>query len=228
MFCFLLIVFWAVARFFQVRSVEEYPVSTFLGFALLFAPYWFFGFGAAEALRCTLSTPVLRIAASTLLALPYLVIELPRGNLQLPMAAALIAIPALVTGILERWPAPGNWADLFVLACVGLLIDLGLLNTAWPFRAAGVAVWPAGLGGFPKMMMANVALYGYLVVKPVEGIGYNLRPTLGDLKFGLREFLFYAPIVLPLGFLLGFLHWHGGAPRTWAAPAAWIFTFFFV
>jgi hypothetical protein len=227
-FCGLLLVFWAVARFFQVKSVEEYPVSTILGFALLFAPYWFFGFGAAEFVRRKLSTSGARIAASTLLALPYFVMEFPRGGLQWPMAAALVAIPLLVAAALEAWPAPGNWADLCVLASVGLLIDLGLLNTAWPFRAAGVPVWPAGLGGFPKMMMANVALYGYLVIKPIEGIGYDLRPRAADFKFGMREFLFYAPIVIPLGLLLGFLHWHGVMPRSWAAPAAWIFTFFFV
>jgi membrane protease YdiL (CAAX protease family) len=228
LFCAVLLTFWAVARFFQVQSVEEYPISTFLGFALLFAPYWFFGFGAADFIRRSLTTPGIRVAASALLALPYFVIEAPRGNLQWPMAAALVAIPVLVAAALERWSAPANWADLFVLASVGLLIDLGLLNTAWPFRAAGAPLWPAGLGGFPKMMMANVALYGYLVIKPVEGIGYDLRPTAADFKFGLREFLFYAPIVLSLGFLLGFLHWHGAVPRTWAAPAAWIFTFFFV
>jgi uncharacterized protein len=208
--------------------VEDYPISTFLGFALLFAPYWFFGFGAAEFLRQALTTPGLRIAASTLLGLPYFVLEVPRGNLQWPMALALIAIPALVTATLERWPEPANWADLFVLASVGLLIDLGLLNTAWPFRFAGAPVWPAGLGGFPKMMMADVALYGYLVIKPIQGIGYDLRATVADFKFGLREFLFYAPIVLSLGFLLGFLHWHGALPRTWVVPAPWIFTFFFV
>lgn len=227
-FCILLIVFWTVARFFQVQSVEEYPLSTTLGFTLLFAPYWFFGFGLAGVIRQTLTTPALRIAASALLASPYFVLEIPRGNLQWPIAAALIAIPVLVAAALEAWPVPGNWADLCVLASVGLLIDLGLLNTAWPFRAAGIPVWPAGLGGFPKMMMANVALYGYLVIKPVEGVGYDLWPRAADFKYGMREFLFYAPIVLPLGFLLGFLHWHGAMPRLWAAPAAWIFTFFFV
>ncbi len=220
--------FWLVARFFHLKALDEYPLSTFLSFALLFAPYWFFGFGAAEPLRARLKTPAARIAASALLALPYFVLEIPRGNLQAAMAAALIAIPVLVTAVLEKWPAPGNWADLFVLASVGLLIDLGLLTTAWPLRPAGVQVWPGGLGGFPKLMMANVALYGYLVVKPIEGMGFDLTPKGSDLKYGLREFLFYAPVVLPLGFLLGFLHWHGSLPHPWALPSAWVFTFFFV
>jgi membrane protease YdiL (CAAX protease family) len=78
------------------------------------------------------------------------------------------------------------------------------------------------------MMMANVALYGYLVVKPIGGVGYWLRPKLSDLKYGLREFVFYAPIVLTLGFLLKFISWHGRAAHPAEFPAAWVFTFFFV
>ena len=227
-FCILMVVFWLVARFFHLNALDEYPTSTFLSFALLFAPYWVFGFGAAELLRARLKGPAAAVTASTLLALPYFVLQAPRGNVQAPMALTLVAIPMLVTAALKKWPRPGHWADLFVLVSVGLLIDLGLLTTAWPLQPAGRPVWPAGLGGFPKLMMANVALYGYLVVKPIEGVGYDLRPRLADLKHGLREFFFYAPIVLPLGFLLGFLHWHHGTPRVWTAPAAWVFTFFFV
>jgi membrane protease YdiL (CAAX protease family) len=77
-------------------------------------------------------------------------------------------------------------------------------------------------------MMANVALYCYLVIKPIGGVGYELRPELQDLKTGLREFLFFAPIVLLLGFVAGFLHWHGLLAKPRQFPAAWIFTFFFV
>jgi len=203
----LLVVFWLIARFFHLRALEEYPVSTFVSFGLLFAPYWFFGFGLASWLREILPDYRLRIVSAGLLAIPYFILTATRGTLNWPLAATLVAICVLVAAVLHRWPTPANWADLCVLLLVGLVIDLGLLNTAWPF-ATHEPPWPAGLGGFPKMMMANVALYGYLVIKPIDGIGYDLVPQLSDLKTGLREFLFYAPFVLPLGFLMGFLHWH--------------------
>jgi len=76
--------------------------------------------------------------------------------------------------------------------------------------------------------MMDLILYGYLVVKPVDGIGYDLAPRVEDLRVGLREVLFYAPIVIPIGFLLGFLHFHRGMPQLFMVPAAWIFTFVFV
>ncbi len=226
-FVALLLVFWLIARFFHVQALTEYPVSTFLSFALLFAPYWFFGFGLASFLRITLAKPGSRIACAALLALPYFVLAIPRGTLNWQLATTLIAICVLVAAALHLWPKPANWADLFVLLLVGLLIDLGLLNTAWPLGAHG-PLWPAGLGGFPKMMMANVALYGYLVIKPVEHIGYDLVPQISDLKTGLREFLYYSPFVLPLGFLMGFLQWHGAKAHPLEFPGTWIFTFFFV
>jgi membrane protease YdiL (CAAX protease family) len=66
------------------------------------------------------------------------------------------------------------------------------------------------------------------VVKPIGGIGYDLWPRITDLKNGLREFAYYAPIVLSLGFLLKFIMWQGFRAKVWEFPAAWVFTFFFV
>lgn len=224
----LLAIFWLVARFFHLKALHEYPVSTFLGFAILFAPYWLFGFGLAPVLQRILHGMAARIMASSLLALPYFVLSLPRGTFHWQVGLALVLIPALATVALALFPRPANWADLFVLAALGLAIDLGLLNHGWPFGLPDAMLWPAGLGGFPKMMMANVALYGYLLIKPVDGIGYDLTPQFADWKIGLREFLFYAPIVLSLGVLLSFIHWQGLMKRPEQFPAAWVFTFIFV
>jgi uncharacterized protein len=226
-YALLLGVFWLVARSFHLQALDTYPISTFLSFALLFAPYWFFGFGLAPVCRDRLSNGPFRIVCAALLAVPYFVLTIPRGELNWPLALTLIGISVLVAAALHLWPAAANWADLVVLLSVGLLIDLGLLNTAWPF-AGHTPLWPSGLGGFPKMMMANVALYGYLVIKPIENVGYDLVPQLSDFKTGLREFLFYVPFVLPLGFLLGFLHWQGSHAQPLQFPGAWFFTFFFV
>lgn len=224
----LLLVLWFVAQFFHLGALKDYPVSTFLAFAMLFAPYWLFGFGFAGVLQRVLSGRAQRIAVASLVGVPYFILELPRGAFHWQVALVLIAIPVLVTAALEAWPRPANWADLAVLATLGLAIDLGLLSHGKFFGLPDANLWPAGLGGFPKMMMANVALYGYLVIKPIEGVGYDLVPQLDDWKIGLREFAFYAPIVLSLGFMLGFIHWQGLMTKPQQFPAAWIFTFVFV
>lgn len=228
-FAILLTVFWFIARHFHLRALEDYPVSTFLGFVLLFAPYWFFGFGAGEVLRRGLKSPAALISCAALLTLPYFVLAIPREQFRWPLAATLMVIAVASAAALHFWRKPANWADLAVLLVAGLSIDLGLLNTAGPLARMGAPLWPPGLGGFPKMMMANVALYCYLVIKPIDGVGYDLVPRMADLKNGLREFVFYAPIVIPLGLLLGFIAFHRARGNVFIeAPAAWIFTFIFV
>src|SRR5262249_43149631 len=172
----LIVVFWFIARHFHLEALRDYPVSTFISFAFLFGPYWLFGFGAGDALRRLLRSPSLRISAAALLTLPYFVLALPRGDFHWPLAAPLVAIAVFSAALLQAFPKAGNWADVLVLAVAGLNIDLGLLNTAGPLARTGAALWPAGLGGFPKMMMADVALYCYLVVKPIDGFGYDLVP----------------------------------------------------
>ena len=216
----LLITFWLIASFFKVKAVADYPISTTLGFALLFAPYWLFGFGLGPALRKLLPAPAMRIAASVLFVVPYFVLAIPRGTIEWVLASELAGIAFLVSILLEYAKKPGNWADLLILSALGIIVDLRFLHTA--------SLWPGGLGGFPKLILADIALYGYLVIKPVNGIGYDLQPKLVDLGIGLREFLFYAPFVIPLGLWLGFLHPHAGLPSIAKFAASWIFTYVFV
>src|SRR5215467_6793027 len=143
-FCVLIAVFWLIAWYFRVKQLEDHPVSTCISFALLFAPYWFFGFGAAADLRRILSRPITRIAAASLLTLPYFVLSIPRHEFDWPLAVVLILLATLSAAVLERWKSPGNWADVAVLATAGLVIDLGLLNTAGPLAVKGMTLWPPG------------------------------------------------------------------------------------
>jgi uncharacterized protein len=225
--CGLVVAFWSIAKYFHLQALRDYPVSTFVSFVLLFAPYWLFGFGLAEGLRRGLRSEAARAGAAAFIAVPYFVLAIPRGSFHWPLAAALVAIAVVSAAVLAKWQTPANWADVAILAVTGLTIDLGWLNTAGPL-APGTPLWPSGLGGFPKMMMADVALYCYLVVKPVEGVGFDLIPRAADFRIGLRELLFYAPIVIPLGLALGFLHFHRQRPQPFMPIAAWVFTFIFV
>src|SRR5437762_3028579 len=92
--------FWEAAQFFHVlRNVPRAPVV--ISFALLFAPFWFFGFGAAERLRCALSRRALRVAAAGSLVVPYLAFALPLHIFRWDMALGLLAIAVVVAALLE-------------------------------------------------------------------------------------------------------------------------------
>jgi uncharacterized protein len=72
------------------------------------------------------------------------------------------------------------------------------------------------------------ALYGFLIVRRLEGVGYDFRARARDMVIGLRECSFFAPIAIALGIAVGFIAPHGGVPPASSASAALVVTFFFV
>jgi membrane protease YdiL (CAAX protease family) len=198
--------------------------STYLSFALLVAPIWFFGFGAAEPLRNRLSSAFSRIGIAGLLSAPYAIFALPSHQFRWEIQVGFLLI-CIASGALLEWAGrqhgsdKGGWQDFVVLAALGLCVDLRVFEAAWPYP---------GMSGLSKLVLVDLALYGYLVIRRLDSIGYDLRPKLMDVGIGLREFAFFAPIAIGLGLALGFLHWH----RTILPPlkflGGWAFTFLFI
>ena len=222
----LLAAFWFAAGYFDMRSrIHGHMPSSFVAFALIVAPYWFFGFGLADSLRESLRKSLIRVLLPGLLVVPYLVFSIPRHEFRWIWASALFAIPVLAAGLFEyAGPAPEQTAkfcrqDCAVLSMFFLPVEFGLLNGAFPY---------SGLSALPKLLLVDAALYSYLVVRRLEGVGYDFRIKARDLAIGARECLFYTPIVLPLGLALHFLHPHAGVPAAARILGALLITFFFV
>ena len=135
----------------------------------------------------------------------------------LGMAAIIVAVNILLH-LARATPSP-DWRDWLVLAILGISVELRFFNDAWPV---------AGLSGLTKLMFVDTGLYGYLALRPIGGIGYDFRPRRTDFTIGLREFLFFTPIAIALGFTLGFLHLHQIIPSPIAFAGGWLFTIFFI
>jgi len=112
----------------------------------------------------------------------------------------------------------GNWRDFLVLAVLGLGVDLRWFEGAWPPH----------LAIFNKILLLDAGIYGFLLIRQLDGTGFDLRLRMKDASIGLREVVFSTPIALALGLGLGFLHFHPGWPAPSQAAVAWIFTFFFI
>jgi len=220
-FAALLAAFWLVARRFDVaKDLGGHLPSAIASFALLLAPYWAFGFGLDGYLRTTLRTRAARLATPLLLIAAYLIFVLPRNEYRWEMCVGMAVVVLAISVLLEfnKSPAP-DWRDWVVLIILGLAVDLHFFSPAWPER---------GLGGMPKLLFVDAGLYGYLVLRPIGGIGYDFRARASEFGIGLREFLFYTPFALAFGLLTSFLHFH----QRWSSPlefgAAWLFTLFFI
>jgi membrane protease YdiL (CAAX protease family) len=215
-FITLLLCFRVIATYFNVTI----RFSTAVSFALLLAPYWAFGFGFDKWLRRNLQSNVALSVAPLSLTLAYLVFALPQGQFRWSMFLGITAIVSLITLLLRSasQPLPG-WRDWVVLAVLGVAVDLHFFDQAWPIT---------GLSGMPKLLFVDAGLYGYLVLRPLPGIGFAFNLRRSDAAIGLREFLYYTPIALVVGFALGFLHFHRISGSLPGFGAAWLFTLFFV
>ena len=226
LFAVLLTGFWFAAIHFDIPArIGGYMPTSFAAFALILAPYWFFGFGLAEWLRDRMQTTWARVFLPGILAVPYLIFSIPRGEFGWIWLGAIFAIPVLAAGLFEfaSFKEMENpkfcWQDFVVLSMFFLPVEFGLLNGAFPH---------SGLSALPKLLLVDAALYCYLVIRNLDRVGYDFRLHLRDLAVGARECLFYTPIVLPLGLWLHFLHPHARWPAASQALGAVLITFFFV
>jgi membrane protease YdiL (CAAX protease family) len=194
-------------------------VVAFASFALLLAPLWFFGFGAGEWLRERLSTRSLRILAGAVLGIPYLAYAIPSGSFQWSMAVLMFGLPLVLAGLLESAPSSKmNWQDGFVLAALVAVFMLKVLIGAWPIR----------LEAMSKLYVADVALYLYVVVRGLPGMGYSFVPELRDFLVGVREWVFFLPFGIGLGTALSFTHFHARVPSGMAVAVGVLVTFLLV
>ena len=157
------------------------------------------------------------------LCVPYALVACGAGVFRWGWFALYAALPVEIAILLWRAsradPAQrGNWRDFLVLAALGLAVDLRWFEGAWPPH----------LAIFSKILLLNAGIYGFLLIRQLDGVGFDLRLRLNDLGIGLREVVFSTPIALALGLSLGFLHFHPGWPFPSQAAVAWIFTFFFI
>ncbi len=221
-FAALLAAFWFAARYFSLEArIGGHLPSTFASFALLFAPYWFFGFGLADTLR-RLRARALRALLPGLLLIAYVVYALPRGEFRAAYAIVLFAIPVAQAALLEFLPPANNdlsWQDVVALLLVGLPVEFGWLRGTWPHP---------GLASAPKLLLVDATLYSFLAIRTLPGVGYDFRFRWRDLAIGLREWAFFAPIGIGLGLALHFIQFRGWGFSGWNFAAGWLVTFFFV
>jgi membrane protease YdiL (CAAX protease family) len=164
----------------------------------------------------------LRLMLPVVCALPYALISASHQMFSWRWFALYATLPVAVACLLEAAALVdreqrSNWRDALVLAVLGLAVDLRWLEPAWP----------AGLAGLGKLLLVDAGLYGFVVLRRLRGTGFDLHFQWSDWKSGLRELLFFAPIVIVLGIALGFIHPHGNAPRV-SMIGTWAYIFIFI
>jgi membrane protease YdiL (CAAX protease family) len=191
---------------------------------LILSPMLYAAFAPESFAALGLRLPrALRIALPGVLCGPYALIADAFGMFRWQWLALYALLPIVMAFLLDQareadTSSRGDWRDFLVLATLGLAVDLRWLEPAWPH----------GLAAAGKMLLLDAGLYGFLAVRLLDGVGFDLRLKARDVEIGLREFLFYAPIAIVLGLALGFIHFHASWPAPLRALGAYVFTFFFI
>jgi uncharacterized protein len=218
----LLLMAWLVVRRLTLAADlgARLPYA-FCSFALLLAPLWFFGFGWGEWLRDSTRSRGVRVLLSAGLGIPYLVFALPTGNFRVAFAIFVFALPLLLATSLEYAPlsAKVGAQDAVALAVLVAVYMLRLLAGAWPYHE---------LAALPKLFVADITLYLYVVVRKLEGIGYSFMVSRDALVIGLREWIYFLPFGIGLGFAIGFIHFHARMPALMGVATGVLATFLLV
>ena len=191
---------------------------------LTLAPYLAVAFFSSASAARVRSWPVWRQnAAPAALAIPYVLVACGAGVFRWGWFVLYALLPVAIVWLLgdaARVDAAqqGNWRDFLVLITLGLAVDLRWFEGAWP----------AHLAVFNKVLLLDAGMYGFVLIRELDGTGFDLRLRLKDVGIGLREWAFYLPIGLMIGLGLGFLHPHRVWPGVLLIAGAWFFTFFFV
>jgi membrane protease YdiL (CAAX protease family) len=183
-----------------------------------------FGFASERVARAVSRLPFAgRVALPALLVVPYAVIAAAQHMFRWQWFVLYAVLPVAIAWLLARATIAdpeqhGNWRDAVILLTLGLAVDLRWFDAAWP----------AGLRGLGNLLLVDAGLYGFLAIRCLSGTGFDFRFRSSDWKTGLRELLFFAPVVLVLGLALGFLHAHANLPAAGKAILTWAGIFVFV
>jgi membrane protease YdiL (CAAX protease family) len=165
----------------------------------------------------------LRLLAPAVLGVSYALVAGSNGLFRWTWLAFYTLLPVLISVLLYRASLAdpeqrGDWRDLLILVFLGLAVDLRWFEPAWGPR----------LAVFNKILLLDAGIYGFLAIRRLGQVGFDLRLRLRDVRIGLLWLAAYAPIAVALGLWLGFLHFHPLIPSALQVPLTWLFTFFFI
>ncbi len=190
---------------------------------LTLLPFLLAGFWPRSVLLARQLPLRLRLLAPALLGIPYALVSISTGLFHWDWLSVYTLLPVSINLLLygaslaDR-EQKGEWRDFFILAVLGLAVDLRWFEPAWGPR----------LAVFSKMLLLDAGIYGFLVVRQLNGVGFDLRLRLRDVGIGLLGFAAYTPIAVLLGLWLGFLHFHQALPPIRQVFVTPLFTFFFI
>ncbi len=202
---------------------ENVTPAAIAALAIELAPAVAFGLGSEPITRAVQRWSIAsRAAFPALYVLPYVLVSASQHIFRWQWFALYAGLPVVVAWLLGQAAAAdaeqrGNWRDAIILLLLGLAVDLRWFDAAWP----------NGLRALNELLLVDIGLYGFLAIRGLSETGFDFHLRWSDWKSGVRELVFFTPMVLILGLALGFIHPHANLPPVGAAALRWVGIFCF-
>lgn len=175
--------------------------STVVSFGLLFLSYLLFASQHyLEWLRARTATS--RFIFPAMLLAVYILYGLGPGKLRIPeslVIPAYLAFPILFASFAAQRGERPNRYDLLTAVFLYVPVELSALARAWQ-PAHGL---PSPSHAFSQVLGMNLALFCFLVIRPLDGIGFTFRLKRPDVGQALLAFAWFFPLALAFGMATG-------------------------
>jgi membrane protease YdiL (CAAX protease family) len=138
-----------------------------------------------------------------LLAVSYLIYALGTQSFRaLPFLKLLgyMLFPTLLLLKVKRASNTFQWQDLIVILLLWLPLDFRWTRDAWAWPRHSLAY------SMNSLLATCLAVFLFVAVRRLGGVGYQYHFQLRDCWIGLRNFMCFAPIAIPIGISTGFIN----------------------
>jgi membrane protease YdiL (CAAX protease family) len=132
----------------------------------------------------------------------YLVYTLGTDSLRILPAVKLAAYVLLPAALLLTIRKPGQhllWQDTLVIVALWLPLDFRWMRDVWGWPSHSLAY------SMNSLLATGLAVFLFVCVRRLEGVGYRCHFEKLDGWIGLRNFLLFAPLAIPIGLVTGFI-----------------------
>jgi hypothetical protein len=199
-------------------ALGSIPISMFdrasavVSFGLLLLPYLLFTSSHfLEWLRER--TAKSRIVFPAMLLAVYILYGLGPGRLRIPESLVIpvyLGLPVLFASLAAKRSERPNFYDLLTVAFIYLPVEAAQLARAWRPSAPGI---PSPSHPFSQLLGMNLALFCFLAVRPIEGIGFTFRLVKRDVVQAFIAFAWFFPLALVFGTTTGFVPFEPHIPH---------------
>jgi CAAX protease family protein len=159
------------------------------------------------------------------LLLPYLIYALGTQSFHWFPFMKLLAYLVLPAGLLitvRRASDHVQWQDLVVILMLWFPLDFRWMRDVWSWPGNSLAY------SMNSLLATCLGVFLFVVIRRLGGVGYHYRFQWHDWWIGLRNFLYFAPIAIPIGILTGFIRVSGRFAPPWQFLLSAVGIFIFV